>query len=195
MAQKSRVVRYEKNPFVDGMSVPVRGQQVTMSKLGGDENVLINQNTGEVHGTHVTTYRRVDSEQFVKLFTKNIALTFDLTAAGLKALNVLMWVVQEKGMGKDLVPLDKFTREEFVAEHERREPPLRLSQPTFLRGLAELERSKIVAKHLRAGWYYINPNFIFNGDRIAFSTVIERAKPGQKDTKTIDMFDHGDSDE
>lgn len=38
------------------------------------------------------------------------------------------------------------------------------------------ENAKIIAKHLRAGDYYINPNFVFNGDRIAFSTVIERKK-------------------
>ncbi|MBC9222158.1 hypothetical protein IBK32_10680, partial [Escherichia coli] len=43
-------------------------------------------------------------------------------------------------------------------------------------GLAELEAAKIIAKHLRPGWYFINPNFIFNGDRIAFTTVIERKK-------------------
>jgi len=30
---------------------------------------------------------------------------------------------------------------------------------------------------MRKGRYYINPNFVFNGDRIAFTTLIERKQP------------------
>lgn len=186
---KTSVVRYESNPFVNNMVVPVRDQRIKISRLGKDDNVLINHATGESHGTHVTTFRRVDADQFVKLFTANIALTFDLKAAGIKAFNVLLWIMQNKSISKDLVPLDKFALEEFLQEHNDRKPPIALSQPTFWRGLAELEKAQIIAKHIRAGWYYINPNFAFNGDRIAFTTLIERAEK-RDDTKTIDMFDN-----
>ena len=51
-------------------------------------------------GTHVTTFKRVDSEQFVKLFTANIGLTFDLSSAGIKAFNVLLWAVQKQAFAK-----------------------------------------------------------------------------------------------
>ena len=168
------IVRYESNPFIEGMVVPIRGQKIQLSKLGPDDNVLVNQLTGEVHGTHVTTYKKVDSEQFVKLFTANIALTFDLKAAGIKAFNVLVWMIQNTSISKDLVPLDKFALDEFLAAHDDRNPPIKLSSPTFWRGLSELEAAQIIAKHVRPGWYFINPNFVFNGDRIAFTTVIER---------------------
>jgi hypothetical protein len=186
---KTSVVRHESNPFVNNMVVPVRDQRIKISRLGKDDNVLINHATGESHGTHVTTFRRVDADQFVKLFTANIALTFDLKAAGIKAFNVLLWIMQNKSISKDLVPLDKFALEEFLQEHSDRKPPIALSQPTFWRGLAELEKAQIIAKHIRAGWYYINPNFAFNGDRIAFTTLIERTEK-RADTKTIDMFDN-----
>ena len=53
---------------------------------------------------------------------------------------------------------------------------MRLSQTTFWRGLAELVKAHIIAKTMRQGRYFINPNFIFNGDRVAFTTVIERTK-------------------
>ncbi|WP_438830448.1 hypothetical protein, partial [Acinetobacter baumannii] len=86
--------RYKENPFLEGMVVPVKGKQVRLSRLGRDDNILVNQNTGEVQGTHVTTYKRVDSEQFVKLFTANIGLTFELSSAGIKAFGVLVWSVQ-----------------------------------------------------------------------------------------------------
>jgi hypothetical protein len=168
--------RYKTNPFVDSMLVPVKGKQVRISKLGDDNNILVNQSTGEIHGTHVTTFKKVDSEQFVKVFTANIGLTFDLSSAGIKAFSVLFFAVQKGGLGRDQVDLDVFTLEEFTELHKDREPPLRLSHPTFMRGLAELVKAQIIAKSMRQGRYFINPNFIFNGDRIAFTTVIERQK-------------------
>ena len=169
-------IRYEHNPYTEDMNIPTSTKNIRLSKLGRDNNVLVNQSTGEELGTHVTTYRKVDSEKFIKLFTANIALTFDLKAAGIKAFNVLMWSYQHLGnqISKDLVPLDKYILDDFLNYHSDREPPIKLSLPTFWRGLAELESAKIIAKNVRPGWYYINPNFAFNGDRIAFSTVIER---------------------
>ena len=125
------LVRYKTNPFLDDMIVPVKGQKVQISKLGKDNNILVNQSTGEVHGTHVTTYRKVDSEQFVKLFTANIALTFQLSSAGIKAFGVLLWVVQNKALSKDEVDLDSYALDEFYELHKDSEPPLRLSHPTF----------------------------------------------------------------
>lgn len=173
--------RYRINPFLVGMVIPVKGKQVKLSKLGRDDNVLINHGTGEVFGTHVTTYKSVDGEQFVKLFTANIALTFDLKAPGIKAFSVLLWSVQNKGLSKDEVPLDALVLEEFTEAHTCNEPPLRLSQATFMRGLAELVKAQIIAKTMRQGWYFINPNFIFNGDRVAFTTVIQRKKGTDKE--------------
>jgi hypothetical protein len=179
MSMKMKVIRYDTNPFLEGMVVPVRGQKVQLSRIGKDDNVLVNHVTGEVQGTHVTTFRSVDSDQFVKLFTQNIALTFDLKAAGIKAFNVLMWILQTKAIDKDLIPLDRFVLDEFITKHLDRKPALKLSLPTFGRGLAELEHAQIIAKHIRPGFYYINPNFCFNGDRIAFTTVIEKNTPKQ----------------
>jgi hypothetical protein len=174
--EKRSAVRHITNPFLDNMVVPVKGKRVQLSRLGKDDNVLVNQATGELQGTHVTTFRQVDSEQFVKLFTANIALTFDLKAAGIKAFNVMMWAVQHRSLERDLVPLDRYVLEEFLALHKDRKPPVALSLPTFARGLAELEKAQIIAKNVRQGFYYINPNFCFNGDRIAFTTVIEKAE-------------------
>ncbi|MEO2919635.1 hypothetical protein ABHB41_25030, partial [Escherichia coli] len=102
--------RYKTNPFIPDMIIPIKDKQVRLSVLGREQNVLVNQATGEIHGTHVTTYKRVDGEQFVKLFTANIALTFDLSAQGIKAFNVLMWAIQNKSLAKDEVYLDTHTR-------------------------------------------------------------------------------------
>lgn len=163
--------RYDSNPFIRGMVVPMEGRRVQLSTFGKDDNILVNQSTGEVLGTHVTTFKKVDTEKFVKLFSQNIALTFDLNSAGIKAFNILIWAVQKKALGKDIVMLDSITLEDFIEDQEK---DIRISVTTYKRGLNELEKSQIIAKAKRKGWYYINPNFIFNGDRIAFTTLIER---------------------
>lgn len=183
--------RYKTNPFLEGMIIPVKGKQVRLSKLGRDDNVLINQSTGEVHGTHVTTYKAVDSEQFVKLFTANIALTFGLQSSGIKALTVVIWSLQNNAIAKDEIALDQIVLDDFMEAHEGHKPPVSLSIATLKRGITELERAQIVAKTIRKGRYFINPNFIFNGDRIAFTTVIERVKRGNRDRdpNTIDLLE------
>ena len=166
---RAKEVRYEKNPFIENMIVPVGTKSVKLSPLGKDSNVLINEVTGEVRGTHVTTYKKVDAEKFVKLFTANIALTFNLNSAGIKAFNVLMYAIQTHAINKDKVTLDRWVLEDFLSIHE-----VKLSFPTLMRGLRELETAQIIAKHKKRGDYFINPNFVFSGDRIAFTTFIEK---------------------
>jgi DNA-binding GntR family transcriptional regulator len=81
--------------------------------------------------------------------------------------------------------------EEFLECHQDREIPLKLSLPTFKRGISDLEKAQLVAKAKRKGWYYINPHFVFNGDRIAFTTLIENTSPPEK--KQLDTNVHGDA--
>lgn len=173
MTTKAKEIRYETNPFIENMVVPIGTKNVKLSPLGKESNVLINECTGEVRGTHVTTYKKVDAEKFVKLFTANIALTFNLKAAGIKSFNVLMFAIQAQSINKDRVTLDRYILEDFLKEHD-----VKLSFPTFMRGLRELEQAQIIAKHKKRSDYFINPNFVFSGDRIAFTTMIEReSKP------------------
>jgi len=160
--------RFDKNPFLNDMILNFTSKQIKISTIGNDDNVIVNQTTGEIRGTHVVTYKKVDSEEFIKLFTKNIALTFELKAAGIKSFNVLIWTMQQKAIDRDIVTLDSYTLNDFLAVNH-----LSLSSATFSRGLTELVKSKILAKTRRKGDYYINPNFIFNGNRIAFTTAIE----------------------
>jgi hypothetical protein len=170
--------RYETNPFISSMAVQVGSKSVQIQALGSSNNILVNQSTGEVTGTHVIATKRVDKTKFVKTFADYMSFTFDLTRAGNKALRVVMWALQEQSINKDTVILDKYTLNSFLAQHL--EPPLELSYPTFTRGLGELGRAKIIAKTIRTGMYFINPNCMFNGDRIAFTTVIERESTEQK---------------
>lgn len=180
------VTRYKENPFMKDMQLSIKNKKIKVSPIGKDENILINQNTGEIFGTHITTYKPVDGEQFIKLFTANIGLTFDLTSSGIKAFTVLIWAVQHRALGKDEVDLDMLVLNDFIFNHKDEEKPLRLSEPTFRRGLTELSKAQIIAKTMRQGRYWINPNFVFNGDRIAFTTLIERKKSEKQTDLKLD---------
>lgn len=50
MIRNNSVVRHKINPFVKNMIVPVGKQNVRISRIGKNENILVNQNTGEVIG-------------------------------------------------------------------------------------------------------------------------------------------------
>ena len=90
MAKSDAPIRFKENPFTKDLLIPLKNKQVQISMLGADNNIVINQETGEcLGGTSVITYKRVDQTQFIKLFTQNIKLAFELTQAGQKALYVL----------------------------------------------------------------------------------------------------------
>jgi hypothetical protein len=184
MSEKEKEIRFESNPFLKDLIINRKTKQVKVSSLGKDDNVLINQTTGEVHGTHVVTYKQVDDAEFVKTFTGNIALAFDLNKAGYKTLQVVYWSVQ-KVIGTDVIQLNKYVYDDFNSEHDIK----RFSLVVFNRGLKELETAQIIAKAKQRGFYYINPNFIFNGDRIAFTKVIERKKNDGDGHKQKDLLE------
>ncbi len=166
--ETKEIIRHTENPFIESMDISVRTKQIKVQKLGKDRNVLIDQE-GEQHGTYVGTYKKVDDEQFLKLFTANIALTFELKAAGIKAFNIVCWLMQEKAIERDLITIDKYTLEDFNKQHNKK-----LSRAVLYRGIDDLINNKIIARARREGDYFINPSFMFNGDRIVFATVIER---------------------
>jgi hypothetical protein len=180
-------IRYKENPFLEDLEIVYKKKQVRVNTLGKNNNVLLNEDTGEVKATHVVTYRKVDGAEFIKLFAKNIALTFDMTAAGFKVLMVVSHVLQYKGINRDIITLDSYAFDDFIEAHKDNDPPItNFSLQTFLRGLRELVGSKILAKCMRRGDYFINPKFVFNGDRVVFSTVLERRKTDEKtDEKTV----------
>jgi len=48
------------------------------------------------------------------------------------------------------------------------------SEAAVILGLVGLEEASIIAKPIQIGWLYLNSSIVFNGDRIAFTILIER---------------------
>lgn len=166
MSERKKIVRYTQNPFTEEFFIQKSKKQINISNMGSNISLLDND-TGEIQGTHISTYKEVDAEEFVKIFTGNLALVFGLTSSGIKALTVLLFCVQHYAMDSDVVLINKYTLDEFVKNTDHQ-----LSLATLYRGLEELEKNKIIAKHAIVGRYFINPNFCFNGNRIKYSTTV-----------------------
>lgn len=168
MSNIEKVKRYSENPFLqDNVTITTKKKRVT---IGKNNNVLLDTDTGEITATNVVASIEVDDEQFVKLFTQNIGLMLNLTAAGNKTFVFLSWAVQKYAISKDLVTLGVYELEDFLQTNKSVE----MSEATLRRGLRELVKAKIIANAKKRGNFYINPNFIFNGDRVRFITDIKR---------------------
>lgn len=171
----TKIKRYEKNPFLNIYSIPKQDRKISVGKM--NDNIWINKYTGEKSVTQIITYRKIDNEKFVKLFAQNIGLTFDLSSFGIRAFNVLLWCIQLK-IEKDLIILDKYSLDDFCKKNNKK-----FDTSNFRKGLRELQKAKIIAKSLRKSEYFINPHFCFNGDRVAFTTLIERNKQEELEYK------------
>ncbi|QEG79280.1 hypothetical protein D1093_09670 (plasmid) [Bartonella kosoyi] len=91
--------------------------------------------------------------------TVNVALIFNLKAAGIKVFFVLAWMLQNRLIHTNTVILDKAVLETFLTAQEKK---LALSATTFFRGISELEKAGIIAQQNHRGWYFINPDFLLN---------------------------------
>ncbi|EJF92284.1 hypothetical protein ME9_01686 [Bartonella taylorii 8TBB] len=100
----------------------------------------------------------------------NVALIFDLKAAGIKVFLVLAWILQNRLIRTNSVVLDQAVLKTFLEAQERK---LALSPTTFFRGVAELEKAGIIAKQNHRAWYFINPSLVFKDRKVVFTNDIE----------------------
>jgi hypothetical protein len=174
------VALYDKNPFM--MDVSTKTRRVT-NKRG--DMMLVNSGTGEIHSNIAGFWEseEVDSTKFVKLFVQGVKALKELTGAGTKVFEVLYLRVQE-AIGKDQIYMA------FSSVDQALTP---MSHSTYKRGLSELIEKGFIAATPSQGLYWLNPSFVWNGDRLAFVKEFRKAsakpKAEQIDTKTIDMFE------
>lgn len=169
MSRKVGVTSYRENPFITSdTAIATRGKRIVVS--GG--KAIVDVQTGEMENVaEIVMVRQVDSEQFVKLFTQNLRIFFDLTPVTMKLLQVLLSQVQ-RAPNTDRVMLNLMIMQDFFTEHQD-EP---MSKASFHRAVRELIEKKFIAETMLGGLYFINPNLFFNGDRVRFMTEIRRGK-------------------
>jgi len=145
--------------------------------------MLVNASTGEVQAPIAGFWEaeEVDSTKFIKLFVNGVKALAELTNAGTRVFE-LLYIEMQNNIGKDQIYLSYSGLDKNLKA---------ISRSTFSRGVAELIEKKFIAAMPAVGWYWVNPDFIWNGDRLAFVKEFKRtpaAKTQAIDTRTIDMF-------
>lgn len=173
------IALYDTNPFM--VEVTTKTRRVT-NKRG--DMMLVTTGTGEIQSNIAGFWesKEVDSTKFVKLFVQGVKALKELSGAGTKVFEVLYLRVQENA-GKDQVFMSLSAVDQTLTP---------MSEATYTRGMRELTGKGFIAASPNQGMFWLNPSFVWNGDRLAFVKEYRRAsgkiKIPEKDNLTGDLF-------
>lgn len=157
---------YKDNPFIlpDKFFIQVRED---LSIVGGGLSIE-DKEKSEVSTGVIAKIQKVDTEQFIKLYTKNVGLLFDISPTAQRALIAVFYAVQIEAKDKAHIFLTYNVAVEYYQKIGFQKIP---SHSSFASGIRQLISMGFLAVHYWGdGWYWFNPNLIFNGDRIRFVT-------------------------
>lgn len=182
---------YESNPFLSVAAGNTKHGVKRITAEGGDKMMIVNGGTGEIIApAGFWQIQEVDKTQFVKLYINGVKAFKGLSNAGTRVFEQMYLQIQN-AIGKDQI---------IMAWHAVDQAVSPISKSTYSRGLRELVDKGFLAASMVPSIFFINPDYIWNGDRLAFVKEYRKiatkpqAKPElERDTKTIDMFQESPS--
>jgi hypothetical protein len=151
---------YESNPFLKTAVANTNRGVKRITSQDNDRMLVVSEKSGEVlGGAGFWQTKQVDKTQFIKLYINGVKGLADLTSAGTKLFGVL-YMEMQKQMGVDQIFLSHTHLDKAIFPD--------LSPATFSRGVRELKDKNFIAPMVTQGWFFVNPDFIWNGDRLAF---------------------------
>lgn len=166
---------HKSNPYVSNLVIPSRNKTIAISNK---QLNLFDPKTGEVEEGNIGFMglrKRVDTEEFVKIFKGQIQALFDLSN---RALKVFGYFMESTRISKDTVIFDL---------DECREYTQYKSKNTINLAISELLEKEFIARTGSHYKYYINPAKFFNGDRmILFQDVVKKGSRIDKEIQEND---------
>lgn len=153
------VQRYRENPFLPALAeTTTTGWKPRYMSPDGGVAVLLDG--GEVKGAAIIYKEEVDKSNFIKIYADGIAPILNLHNAGKRAFMVVYeQLLGRNGIGRTMVNLDW----QMLPDVEQAAIG---SKKSLMRGIKELIVAKIIAPTMTPGVYFINPVFVFNGNRL-----------------------------
>lgn len=191
---KSRrgAIRHANNPFMSVAAAQSKVGQRRIANKRGDKFMIVSEG-GEVvapAGFHEVV--EVDKTQFVKLYINGVKAFQGLKSAGAKVFELIYRAVQDRP-GTDRIYLHFMGIEQAITP---------ISRATFDRGMGELINRGFIAESMEPGMYYLNIDYLFNGNRLAFikeyriksddeqlGRSITKTDAPTRDSGTVDLFD------
>lgn len=154
---------YETNPFMCGTEVSTKTRRIT-NKRG---NMMLVSNEGEIVSNVAGFWEaeEVDSTKFLKLFVNGVKALAELSNAGTKVFELLYSQMQQN-VGKDRI---------YLSHRRAMDSGLIISEATYMRGMRELSEKGFIAATPEIGLFWVNPDYLWNGDRLAFVKEYRRA--------------------
>lgn len=139
------------NPFTNELLIPVRSFKTKSEYLSAEE-----VKAGLVTKIHKLEEEHIlEQEEFTKVYNKS-AFRLHIFERTEKARSLFLWLVYEVDSGKDYLWINK---ERYMSEAS-------VSINTYKAALEELCLNKIITPTIYSEYYWINPTFFFNGNRI-----------------------------
>jgi len=151
---------YERNPSVPNPgNMPTRRKPVKIAN--GNRVMIVGKDTGEVTDGHAAFFemQEVDQAAFVKLYLAGIKQTAKLTAAGFQVFELVYRQMQDTPQS-DKIELNHYLARKFG---------LKIADRTYRRGLRELLENEFLYQSPSKDVYFVNINFMFNGNRITLA--------------------------
>lgn len=163
---KRGLIKYDHNPFIASAVANTKQGVKRISNKTGSQMMIVSEGTGEIVApAGFWQAQEVDKTQFVKLYVNGVKAFRDLTSAGTKVFEVLYLTVQES-IGKDSLYLS------FIEVDQNVMP---MSKATYMKGMKELIIKGFIAESMVQNKYYLNPDYMWNGDRLAFVKEYRKA--------------------
>lgn len=152
--------KYESNPSVkDALESTRKGSRMIGNK-GGNSAYIVSAETGEqVGAAFFATTQEVDKTQFIKLYADGIKSITGLSGTAIRVFEIVCLQVS-KQPSKDKIYLHHTLQLDDTVKP--------ISERTFWRGLSELVEKEFLYPSTEKNHFYINVNYLFNGDRLAF---------------------------
>jgi hypothetical protein len=163
--QVNKMLRYASNPYTS--NIPTKSKRSYLEVKNRDMTVIQQKDDGGaiVEVTQMCTHHKVDTQTFLKLYDDGVSMMLDLNRAGKEVFRHVAAEIRQN-MNSDRIYLSH-----SMLQGKGRD----ISQPTYARGIRELIDKKMIAPVLnQVNLWWINPNFIFNGDRLQITASYER---------------------
>ena len=166
--------KYRENPFLKDVA---EHTQTGYKKIASKDNsalVVMNKETGELQGAAGIWHKEeIERNQFVKLYSDGVAAILGLKSPGKKVFRLVYnQLYGKEGKNKTEIILNY----DMLSDDEQK----LLSRRTFVSGVSELIKTKFIAESYVPTYYFINPSYIFNGNRMAIvKEYILKKEPSQ----------------
>ncbi len=170
--------KYSENPFLQHTTeIIAHGTRKVYSPLDKDKFMITDMGTGEVIPAGIYFQKEVEKSEFVKLYAEGAAAIMGLKSAGKKVFQIMYGrLLGAEGKDKTEILMNYDMLPEEVKHW--------ISRATFDRGINELLKAGFLAQTYAPGYFFINPAFIYNGNRL----LIAKAYTLKEEPKEQSLF-------